>query len=467
MSLVSSSHRVRSLLRNCVLALAVSTVSVTATAQSSSSSDDDKGGASSIFGENDTPFTAYVGLDVDGMRHSALITRENTQDDGNGNPATMRVRELDYERYRVRFTPRIDVGLARMIGVYAKLPIVAYDTTTIRYTSGTDSTNSTVGRDSAPNPVNNITGWGTTTGFVDNTGSGNAYSPDGTGYGYPNKAYNDWRFDVANNAGFTGQRAGLDYPTVGLWLAPVSNRTDPSKPTIRINVDFKPCIVLGVMDPDGDELSDTRPGPVADGACRLHIGTYFSKRFLFLDPYFEANYTLPFAGPDAAYGFEPRHDGGFTLGLRIVPWELPAIGSWVAVDMHARAHYFSKGRDYSELSDALRELTYTDEFMRTSFNAGLHYQVFRYMRVSLVGSFVYDTQHFLSSESVGCDGGCRPPDVFPWDHNTGPLSDKVELEESANERNQFFNPIYDTPGRRFIAENSYQLRLLAKVAFTF
>ncbi|MCP4501649.1 MAG: hypothetical protein GY822_16950 [Deltaproteobacteria bacterium] len=421
---------------------------------------------SALFGANTTPFTAYMGVDVDGLRHSALITRENTQIPVGGDTArTVKVRELDYERYRIRVTPRLNLGFARMIGVYAKVPVVVYDATTLHYTKGTDSTNSTIGRDQEPAPVNNIDGWGAIQGS-----GGNTYDTVNgqlQGYGFPNRSYNDWRFDPANNAGFTGLRAGLDYPTVGVWFAPVSNRSDSTKPTIRINLDFRVCVALKPMDPSNDSLAENDPGSVADGACRVHVGTYFSKRFLFLDPYFEANYTFPFKSADAVYGYEPRHDGGFTLGLKIIPWELPSIGSWFALDMHARAHYFSKGRDYSELSDALRELTYTDEFMRTSFNAGLHYQVFRYMRVSLVGSFVYDTKHFLTSESVGCDGGCRDPETFPWDYERGATSDKVELDESADERNQFFNPIYDTPGRRFVVDDSYQLRVLAKVAFTF
>ena len=154
------------------------------------------------------------------------------------------------------------------------------------------------------------------------------------------------------------------------------------------------------------------------------------------------------------------------MGLEIIPWENREIDSKVAVNVHLRAHYFSKGRDYSEISDSLKELTYTDEYMRTSMNIGMFYRVFKFLNLSLTGSATYDTNHFLTSESIGCDGGCADPQN-PFNDPGGPKNNLVDLGEAANERNQFFNPVYDTPGRRFIMEDSIQIRVLAHVAVTF
>lgn len=438
------------------VAAALMGVAVVATAPSASAADLTEVADAA---DEDDPFDANIELDFDFMRHTGLIVRENTQDPGNGEPRTVRVRELDYERIRFRLTPRVEVGVFHDLAVFAQIPIILFDQTQMKYTQGTNDDNSTVHRDQAPNGVRTVDGWPQTQGS-----GGDRF--EGNGYGFPATPYNQWRFAFDNNAGFTGNRAGFGYPTFGARWSPVNNSRDSSKPTITLQGDVTPAFFIPVMDPTNDTLAQNAPGPVADGAHRFHVGASFSKRYLFLDPFFSVNYTLPIAGPNAVYGFEPRQDGGFSMGLEIIPWENKEIDSKVAVNVHFRAHYFSKGRDYSELSDALNELTYTDEYMRTSANFGVFYRVFKFLNLSLLGSATYDTNHFLTSESIGCDGGCPDPNN-PFSNPDGPKNNLVDLGEAAGERNQFFNPVYDTPGRRFIMEDSIQVRILAHVAVTF
>lgn len=399
--------------------------------------------------DGDDPFDAHLSVGFDYTWQRALITRENTQlseRDPSNTPRTVDVRELDYQRHSFRLRPRIDVGVFHDLAVFFEWPIVLYDQQSTRFHSGTSAANSTITRDMESAP--SLDGWPQT------GGSGGDF-PDDNGsavYGFPAQSYNGWKMNRGDGS-FESVRAGFDYPILGVRWSPLNNERDPSKPTITLQADYNlGFIPLPVSDPTNDRHTPSDPGPVARGLHEFHFHVGMSKRWLLLDPYFLVDYWLPFRATDGYPGLNPRQRGGFTLGLEVIAFENPKIAQRLTINVASWAQLHSEGRDYSEVSDLLGEVTYTGQFMRVGGNLGAHFKVFEYAYLELVGSGFYDTEHFVTAESIGQDRNDN---------------EAVDIDPAAKERNQYFNPVLDTPGRRLKVGENLRLQLLAQVALTF
>ncbi len=403
--------------------------------------------------DGDDPFDANIELTFDFLRDSALVVRENTQppqDDPNGAPRTVDVKELQYQRLRFRLQPRLEVGIFHDISAFAQWPIVVWDQQSLSYADGTNADNSTLARDQAPKASPRLDNWNETQG----AGNINAAISGGK-FGFPGKPYNAWRFNHKDNGSFTGYRQGFDNPTFGLRFSPLNNERDDTKPTVTLQADYTPPL-LPFMNPTNDSVDDSStPGPVADGAHQFHFSVAMSKRFLILDPYFVVDYTLPLAAsnPGSLTGFQPRHRGGFTVGTELVPYENVELEQKFSINVAAFARYFSPGRDYSELSDALREMTYTDQWVQTGLQLGVFFRAFRYFFFDVNGNVANDSEHLLTMEDFGKD--------LAGDANT-----EVDLD-NPKERNVYFNPAVDPVGRRLKIEQSLHLGVMVHLGLTF
>lgn len=412
--------------------------------------------------DTDDPFDANVEVTLDYTYHRALITREHTQTPaGGGDPRTLLVRELDYSRHTARMLPRLEVGLFRDLSLFFQWPIVVWDQQDMSYTNTTNKSNSTIERDMQSTPT--VDGW----------------TEPGQEYGNPGvdreQGHSDWNLQRDGNGVYRKVRVGVDYPTIGGRWSPVNNERDSSKPSIVLQLDYTPAFLLPVkQDVNDPEINNTSTSEisyyVADAAHRFHAMVAISKRFSLLDPYFVADYYFPFSSSDGVMGFDPRHDGGFQLGMEIIPYEHTELEQKLALDFSFLARYFSQGRDYSEVSDAFGELTYTDEFLRTGAQAAIFFKVFRFVSLDLTGTALYDTSHYLTTEQLGCDGGCPDPGLIGFIVNqfeSKTIDGQVNPDIDAGERNAFFNPVLDTPGRRLRVEESIYLRIMAHIALTF
>lgn len=401
--------------------------------------------------EDDNPVDVHLELKFDFLRHSALITRENNQvdpDEPNGPKRIADVKELEWERQRFRLKPRVEVGVFHDLALFVEWPIVLWDQQTTRFAEDTDSGNSTLVRDRAPNPSPGVDGWEETGG----TGNNNPEVVDGK-FGFPNNGYNNWRFD--DNGQWAGYRQGFDNPQFGVRWSPLNNERDETKPTVTLQADYT-APFFEFMDPTNEDLEDTgAPGRVADGLHKFHFSVAMSKRFLLLDPYFVLDTTVPFVGGEDSHllGQTVFPNGGFVAGLEIVPYEDKKLDQRFAIELQGSARYFPEGRDYSEVSDLFREQTYTDQYVRIGAQAGLGFKAFKLFFIDVTGQFAYDTEHFLTIEDFGKDLASDP-------------NDEIDLDNPA-ERNPFYNPALDTVGRRLRIEQSVQLGVLAHVGITF
>lgn len=402
--------------------------------------------------DGDDPFDAYLELKFDVTRHSGVITRENFQppEDAQTQPArTVDVREMEFTHVNFRIRPRLEVGIFHDLSVFAEWPIILWNQKSFRYAEGTTQANSTLGRDQGPSPSPGVDGWDQT------EGAGNNIQEIQEGkYGFPGKPYNDWRFNHGDDGSFEGYRQGFDNPSFGVRFSPLSNERDDTKPSITLQADYT-APFFQFMDPTGDELDDQgNPGPVADGAHRFHFSVAMSKRFLILDPYFLIEYNLPLAAQSGGslLGYFPRQAGGFRAGVEIVPYEDVKLHQKFAIDVSANATYYSEGRDYSVVSDAFKEQTYSDQWVNTGVNAGIFFRAFEYFFFDATGSLGYDSEHLLTIEDFGTDGS---------DDN-----EQINLE-NVNERNPYYDPAIDTVGRRLLLEQSLHLGILVHAGITF
>ncbi len=388
--------------------------------------------------DEEDPFDANIELQYDLRQHTATITRENYQNDSNANPPVdriMRVKELAYEGTIHEIMPRLEIGLFRDLGLFLKIPIIMAWTQKTKYADGTNASNSTLAKEKNSENPTLVDGW------------------PSQNFGYPKDlAYNDWRFDPATGA-FSSERAGPNNPTFGLRWSPTNNERQPSAVTTTIELSYT-APFFPYMDPwEEQETSTGGIGNVANGAHVVNFSVAMSKRFGALDPYFFLQYHGPIASSSAMQGFHGQHVGGFRTGMELIASEDLEYSQKLAFDVFAGALYMSEGRNYSEISDVLNDLTYVEQFMRTEAGAGLYFRAGPFVHLDIDFAFTYDTDHMMTAEDIGEDKNGN---------------NYVDLDDpQGNETNIYYNPILDTPGRRLYVEESIGWNLMIHGGLTF
>ncbi|MBI1948300.1 MAG: hypothetical protein HYS27_21615 [Deltaproteobacteria bacterium] len=417
------------------------------------------------------PFDAYLEVKFDVTRHAGMLTRENTQPpegDPTGTPRSADVREMSFEHVKFRIKPRLEVGVFRDLSVFAEWPIIIWQQQTWRYAEGVDDSKSTLKRDQACGDGSKVGEDGlcpdgatpttppTVDGWPETRGSGNTRPEINNGaYGFPANTYNAWAFDHGASGGFTGYRQGFDNPTFGARFSPVNNERDDTFPTITLQADYT-APFLQFMNPTTDEIEDPQnPGSVSDGAHRFHFQIAMSKRFLVLDPYFSLDYGfgLPASGNGSLEGYFPRQAGTFMVGTEIIPYEDKKLQQRFAIDVAAFATYYSEGRDYTEISDVVREQTYTDQHVRSGLKGGIFFKAIEYLFFDINGTIAQDSEHLLTIEDFGTD-------------STSDTNVQINLD-NPSERNPYYNPAIDTVGRRLKVEQVLYLGVMVHAGITF
>ena len=238
------------------------------------------------------------------------------------------VKELRYARYTHEIVPRVRFGLYRDLELWIETPVVIEDTQEVRFAgNGGDPTKTAV--DSSISSI----------------------SPGG-----PNQSFQQL-FTVPNGGYMSGlpRRAGFGDMLLKMRYAPISSERDDTRGEWVIEVGYRA--------PTGNEMTPrpTTTGGVGRGVHELVLGTSFSKRFEFVEPYanFEANLPLgstlnsPFKKYNGSQEFTlPGARGRFDFGVELIPFENPRENIKVFIDIGLGVAYQAEGRDYSELFDA-------------------------------------------------------------------------------------------------------------------
>ncbi|GAC1548709.1 MAG: hypothetical protein NVS2B9_15540 [Myxococcales bacterium] len=395
-------------------------------------------------------------------RHEATrIARENLQlDPATGQRGIVLVDELAHQRTVDELQFRVAVGLWRDLEIHLLAPLALRDDQSWDY--------ATVGGFSV-GPVSTLAN-----NRLDISGcSGPASACDPNGPAKP----------IVAVPGRT-HRFGFRDPVVGVAWAPVNEARQ-----VALHPDLFPpgkavsTWVLGfdytvpIPGDADDPFQATVPGGalplghVIRKAHELSLWTAFSKRYRVLDPYLKLRLTVPLAirgasgaadncrhpeiladvAPqncvDPAWknqtGYEPPPRFAVSLGSELVVSEGSGRGQKLAFDLRVDLTYFGRGRDYSQVSDALRKLTLVEQHLGLDGSLGFEGRLFRWASLRVAGTLGIVTPHFLTGESIGKD-------------LDGDGSIDVSAGAAARSREQ--NPTYDfrldPTGRRLRAELS-------------
>ncbi len=400
--------------------------------------------------QRDDPFDFYLGAEFENDLGTGKITREPidrpgiSPDDPNActerNPRDCRpVDELTFRRVTNRLNVSGQIGIFHDLALSFGWHMVVSDSIKFAFADGVSGANSTVAPDT-----------GTTLFSIPHS-----YYHRGSG-----------AFDL------------------GLKWAPLSDERDESKPSWVLYFNWSSPLVATTYNPAVDDATISHPATAGDGVHRLTGGMALSKRIVnfgligidpnlprrgYIDPYIDLSYTLPVPQrgralaenlPASNFGSPPSHEARCNAGFEIVPVENLKNGYKLAVDLGLRSTYYSQGRNYSELTDALKELTYTDQYMFVGGTLGLYAQIAHFLR--LKASFVagYNTAHFLTNENVGND--------VDGDNQVLAATDNINPYFCGNTDGDAC-PVdsYDQVGFRFRADRHLQLKFMLNMMFTF
>jgi hypothetical protein len=265
----------------------------------------------------------------------------------------------------------------------------------------------------------------------------------------------------------------------GLSWAIFSDRRDDTKPTWVVGLDvtfpsaklYDPAVGRGT-----NWLSPysvpSRTGPVGRKIWKYDFSTALSKRMGPLDPYFRAHVTamqkssstysncdqvaLAEANGQASAtalancalprwrdeaGARLPFELGLAFGTEFVPYEDPAAGQKVSIDLRLSGDYTSSARWYNELTDATGKLLQTDPYLTVLGTVGIVFRASEYVALRGSAQLGTSTAHFITGEDPGTPGGAEQNPNFDWR--------------------------YDAPGRRFRVDeiNLFNLQLTGILQF--
>jgi hypothetical protein len=296
-------------------------------------------------------------------------------------------------------------------------------------------------------------------------------------------------------------RAGFGDPTIGLAWGPINEeREQQLRPdlfpaghpvaTWVLGLDYTLPLPGDVDDPTKTLASASSTSPASRSLLRkAHVfspWTAFSKRFQVLDPYVAVRASIPIAVSgsgavnDGAFdncwypgaladvaktncstpttatawkgdtGYKPPLTATFTLGTELVVAEDKAAQQKVAFDLRTDVTWFSPGRTYTEVTDALGKLTYAEEHVQAVSTLGFYGRIARWLHVRVSGSVGIDTPHFLTTESIGKETNGTPG-----------------VQTGTTDQNPNYDYRLDQPGRRLRAEASFLWGVSGALALNF
>lgn len=384
--------------------------------------------------EPDHPFGGSVRLRFDTDGREANIAREVKclANDALGSGSCARsgiylAKELKYKQRRNTMSIDTRFGLYKDLELYAYFPIVLSDTWQHEFAPGVSSGNSTV---------------------------------------FP--VYNkEVLFAVPFNS---RTHSGFGDMTLGLKFSPFNYYRDSTEPTWVFG--FDAVLPTGtIMKADNDA--------VGRGLFELHVYTTISRRALTMfEPFFNVHGVYKLAASDSLFdtpdplGTQPyKHPGyqiGTQFGLVMLPWEDIGQDRRVEIELGSGLDYIARGRDYSEIWEALASpnnpcqgdigctntqhsksdadpatgqhtrsngITDIEAHGRLAGWAALHYQPVKNFQISTRLTFMRETAHFITFGEYGKD-----------------LDASGNVDQTNTRGENEFSPVYlpsvDSPGQR-------------------
>ncbi len=263
---------------------------------------------------------------------------------------------------------------------------------------------------------------------------------------------------------FQSDHRGAGKLDFGVKWAPLSDERDDSKPMWVLAVNWSTPWTQGTYDPR-TRASTSHPGAVGDGMHYLTFSTALSKRLGsfgligidpnanrrgYLDPYVQLSYVWPIPQSGKSLGALTPSDtrpfahttsqqGRLEAGFEVVPVEDLRNGRKLAIDLGLRSAYYAEGRNYSELTDPLGRLTYTDQYFYVGGVLGVYAQVAEVLRFKAGFTVGWNSSHFITGDSIGNDR----------DGNGVSCENGQPVAGSRDVCNPYYDAEIDQPGFRF------------------
>lgn len=323
------------------------------------------------------------------------------------------------------------------------------------------------------------------------------------------------------------ERSGIDQIRLGASWNILNQARDPHLPTWLLRIEWRPPVgpqlrpcqqgMSGLRCPrlDAPRPTMTRPegstntvetpdapyeraaGPAEPGISRrvhgLYAQTVMSRRVGYVEPYIGLDFLYeipeggtPFRFTDAPFGqlaTYPPIQGSLTAGAEIVPWENRESWQRFAIDLRVRGTYYSQGRDYSVLFDALgssnsvplttptwaisdqpandpnRAIWFsgtTGVHSHGQLTAALSVDIMaaKFLRFVFGSSLSYVTPHFITATDA-CNPNETPRNAA---ERGGCVADAVPDPQH--------RPVIDSPGQRFRTTEDFIWDLYVNVALT-
>ena len=148
-------------------------------------------------------------------------------------------------------------------------------------------------------------------------------------------------------------RQGFSEPSIGLHWGVFNDERDDTKAALNLGIDYVMPIV---------PIARANNTDVGRGVHELQFRVASSKRFSWIEPYFAAQYFLPFAASDSPIRqidpanqgqifTNPPMKGELTIGSEFIPYEDTKTGARYGIDLRFAFGYISEGRDYHPMFD--------------------------------------------------------------------------------------------------------------------
>lgn len=407
--------------------------------------------------DGDDPLDVNLQLKWERTQRKTKITREVVDE---VQQRTINATELRHTRWTHTLTPSIAIGLFHDLEIHASVPYALHDE---QFWDFAEVDGSSV------EPVSSL--------------KGNTFDADG-------KCFDAGCTATRPLMPVPGRvfRGGFLDPTIGIAWGLFNHEREKKLPeswfphkvrtaTWVLGFDYT-MPIIDPADPTKADPSTPMPNvtlPLGTGAHRFDWWMAMSKRVGIVEPFMKLHYTLPVtsdqaydncevAGSDAdrmvmssvgqaqcapnnpdtfwrgKTGTEFPHVGGILVGAELIPVEEPT-GLRLAIALQVGANYVSKGRRFTEVSDGLGKLTYSDQYFTIDSRLTFDLRVSKWVHFVTAVSLATDTPHFLTSESVGKDRYGETP--------SDPPDNEVTLDSP--EMNPNYDPRIDAPGTRMRA----------------
>lgn len=322
------------------------------------------------------------------------------------------------------------------------------------------------------------------------------------------------------------ERSGIDQVRLGLQWSIFNQQRDRHLPTWTLSFEWRPPVgallrpcrqtASGTFCPEASSVPATPPtgNAAPEAAARtgaanpdpgisrgLH-GVYFqtvvARRLGYVEPYAGLDFLAEFPVRGSAFRYAdtplgqlsnfPPLVGTLTAGLEIIPWENRETWQRLLVDLRFRGAYYSQGRDYSALYDALGSstsrplnlpgcpsnargsdgtcqadrnvyfdgLTTTASHLVLGGSAMVSVQPAKFLRFTLGAAFAWTSPHTITNTDACNPGQPVPAEQPEWRGGC----------QGASSPDPTHRPVIDAAGGRFRTTNDITWDFYAAIALT-